>query len=526
MSTTAAGATLEVSRTVGAVLRGRAEGDADHIFLVCDSDRVTYRQLWEASTPLARQLLAAGVVRGTHVALLLPNGIDIAAWVAAVLRIGAVAVPIATTSSVAELRTILDSSDSEVLIAIDSYRGRSYADAVNQATADAATPVLRRVVSIQPGSSLSASVNAADDVRDELLAAVEADVCPADVAVIVHTSGSTSAPKGVVHTHGALIDHLRVLNGIRDYTPDDVLFSNSPFFWIGGFAYTLLGTLLAGATLLTSAAVDPGDVLDLIERERPNRCNGYASSAVPLAAHPSFPDRDFSFLRRGNLYPIMPADVCPTDPQLRPGMLGMTEGGSVVMTHTDEDADLPEYLRGTFGAPTPDLQGRIVDRGAGTDAAIGEQGELWLRGPALMQGYYGLEREPAFDADGWFHTGDLVHVDADGFWFFHGRGDDMIKTAGANVSPAEVQAAILSATGLVSYVIGVPDPERGHVVAAALVVPAGTEAPDAAQLREQLSTLLSGYKIPRVVRGVTAEQVPLRSSGKLDTTRLRELLDA
>jgi acyl-CoA synthetase (AMP-forming)/AMP-acid ligase II len=515
----------EPPRTVGGVLRERAEKDAQHTFLICDDERITYRQLLEASTPLAKQLIAAGITRGAHVALLLPNGTDIALWTAAILRIGAVAVPISTTSTVAELRTILDNSDSELLIGIDSYRGRSYTDAVAQATAELATPALRRIVSIQPGSAL-AGRHASETVSDELLAATEADVCPADVAVIVHTSGSTSAPKGVVHTHGALIDHLRVLNGLRNYTREDVLFSNSPFFWIGGFAYTLLGTLLAGATLLTSSAVDPGDVLDLIERERPNRCNGYASSAVPLAAHSSFPGRNFSFLRRGNLYPIMPADACPADPQLRPGMLGMTEGGSVVMTHTDEDTDLPEHLRGTFGAPTPDLQGRIVDRDTGAAPAVGQRGELWLRGPALMQGYYGLERDRAFDADGWFHTGDLVHIDAEGYWFFHGRGDDMIKTAGANVSPAEVQVAILSATGLVSYVIGVPDPQRGHVVAAALVVPDGSEAPDAEQLRAQLSSLLSGYKIPRVVCGLTADQVPLRSSGKLDTTRLRELLDA
>ncbi len=221
----------------------------------------------------------------------------------------------------------------------------------------------------------------------------------------------------------------------------------------------------------------------------------------------------------------MPAEVRPADPQLRAGMLGITEGGSVVMTHSDEDVDLPEHLRGTFGVPTPDLHARVADAD-GREVEVGQTGELWLRGPAMMQSYYGLERARAFDADGWFHTGDLVHVDADGFWFFHGRGDDMIKTAGANVSPAEVQAAILSATGLASYVIGVPDSDRGHVVAAALVVAHGEQAPDVEQLRTQLAPLLSSYKIPRRVRALSAEQVPLRSSGKLDTTRLKELLDA
>ncbi len=261
------------ARTVGGVLAERVAADPEHTFLVCDDERLSYRQLLELSTPLAKGLIAAGVSRGSHVALLIPNGTVIAQWLVALLRVGAVAIPISTTSTVAELRTILDNSDSELLISIDSYRGRSFADAVAEAISLEATPVLGRTL------VLGRDTLPAEAISDELLAAVEADVCPADGAVIVHTSGSTSAPKGVVHTHGALIDHLRVLNEIRHYDSTDVLFSNSPFFWIGGFAYTFLGTLIAGATLVSSAAGDPADVLDLIERERPNRCNGYASSS-------------------------------------------------------------------------------------------------------------------------------------------------------------------------------------------------------------------------------------------------------
>ena len=124
--------------------------------------------------------------------------------------------------------------------------------------------------------------------------------------VIVHTSGSTSEPKGVIHTHGTLIRHLDNLNQLRRYTPDEVLFSNSPFFWIGGFAYALLGTLVAGAELVCSASADAADVLDLIERERPTMVNGFAASVAHLPQDPSFASRDLSSIRRGNLYPIMP----------------------------------------------------------------------------------------------------------------------------------------------------------------------------------------------------------------------------
>ena len=174
--------------------------------------------------------------------------------------------------------------------------------------------------------------------------------------VIVHTSGSTSEPKGVIHQHGPLIRHLDNLNELRRYTDDEVLFSNSPFFWIGGFAYSLLGTLLAGATLVCSNATDPAATLDLLERVRPTMVNGFAASVAHLAKDPSFPGRDLGSIRRGNLWPIMPADVRAGDPELRHNMLGMTEAGSVCLA-SDDETDQPEHRRGSFGRPVPGLRG-------------------------------------------------------------------------------------------------------------------------------------------------------------------------
>ncbi len=508
-------------RTVGGVLRARCTEDPDAVFLVCDAERLTYGDLLVRSTAVAQDLVARGAGRGTHVGMLLPNNLDFAITALAIMRIGAVAVPLSTLSSVAELATLVDRSDIALLVAAREVRGRRFdallADAVGVPPSVRA-PNLREIVFTEEAFAGAAG--------DEVLAALEAGVRAADPVVIVHTSGSTSAPKGVVHAHGALVDHLAVLNELRAYGPGDVLFSNSPFFWIGGFAYTFLGTLVAGATVLCSQEADPAKVLDMMERERPTMCNGYASSAAALAADPTFRGRDLSSMTRGNLYALMPAGSRPADPQLRTNMLGMTEGGSVVMTGTVAEAehDLAEELRGSFGRPTPDLEARIVDQSTGADCADGERGELWLRGSALMLGYYGVERSRTFDADGWFHTGDLVHrrvVEGVEHWFFHGRGDDMIKTAGANVSPAEVQDAILSATGLTSIVFGLPDPERGHVVAAALLT--DDEAPGTEELHDQLAPLLSTYKVPKAVRAVRAADVPLRSSGKVDLTALKEL---
>src|SRR5690606_17097429 len=120
----------------------------------------------------------------------------------------------------------------------------------------------------------------------------------------------------------------------------------------------------------------------------------------------------------------------------------------------------------------------------------GEVGELWLRSPFLMEGYYGRERHETFTPDGWYRTGDLFHVDRDGFHYFTGRKHDMIKTAGANVSPREVEAAIADVCGLVAHVLGIDDVERGQIVAAAIRVPRGQAPPDLDELRTALRARL------------------------------------
>src|SRR4029079_8076574 len=178
-------------------------------------------------------------------------------------------------------------------------------------------------------------------------------------------------------------------------------------------------------------------------------------------------------------------DVRAADPELRHNMLGMTEAGSVCLA-SDDETDQPEHRRGSFGRPVPGFEAKVVDPETSTALGIGEVGELWLRGAFLMEGYYGRERYETFTRDGWYRTGDLFHVDADGFFYFTGRRGDMIKTAGANVAPREVEAAIAEITGLVAHVVGIDDPGRGQVVAAAIRVPRAQEPPDVDALRVAL----------------------------------------
>jgi acyl-CoA synthetase (AMP-forming)/AMP-acid ligase II len=261
-------------------------------------------------------------------------------------------------------------------------------------------------------------------------------------------------------------------------------------------------------------------VLDLLEGARPTMVNGFAASVAHLAEDPSFASRDLSSIRRGNLWPIMPASTRPADPELRHNMLGMTEAGSVCLA-SDDETDQPEPRRGSFGRPVPGFEARIVDRESGEECPVGQVGELWFRGPFLMEGYYGRTRGETFTPDGWYRTGDLFHVDGDGFFYFSGRDGDMIKTAGANVSPREVEAAIVEATGLVSHVVGIDDPDRGQVVAAAVRLPCDQVAPDVDELRAALRKVLSAYKVPQRFLYLADEDVPMMSSGKLDPRALK-----
>jgi acyl-CoA synthetase (AMP-forming)/AMP-acid ligase II len=485
--------------TVGRLLREQAATRGDHLLLVCDAERLTYGQAEQRSAGLARGLIGLGAGKGTHIGVLYPNGSAFAVAMLAAARIGAVVVPFSTFSTEGELRDQLVHSDTEILLATPSFRGHDYRARLAQVTA----PWLRHV---------AFDNDVADTAPAELAAAIEQDVDGCDPLVIVYTSGSTGAPKGVVHTHESLLGHQRNLNEIRGLSADDRLFCNSPFFWIGGLGFGLLATLVAGSTLVCSNATDPGAVLDLLEEVRPTMTNGFAAGSLHLARHESFSVRDLSSMRRGNLYPIMAPDTHPRDLELRHNMLGMTEAGSVVLLSGDE-TDQPEHRRGSFGRPAPGFETKIVD------------GELYIRGRYLMQGYYKRSREECFDADGWFHTGDLFRTDADGFFYFAGRRGSMIKTAGANVFPAEVEKAIARVTdGLVAHVLPLPDPARGQLVAAVVLVPDGRTF-DEADVRERLKSELSSYKIPRRFAILSPDELPLKSSGKVDLPRLAAMFD-
>jgi acyl-CoA synthetase (AMP-forming)/AMP-acid ligase II len=512
--------------TVAPLVRAQADSRGDHPWLVCDSERISYIEAERRSALLSRGLIGLGAGKGTHIGLLYPNGVDFAVAMLAATRIGAVVIPFSTFATARELREQLLDSDTEILVAARSFRSHDYVQRLSEVVPDCtfdsrlfsvAAPRLRHVI-------FDVDLLRRRAVDESLLAALEADVDGADPMTIVYTSGTTSAPKGVLHTQASLLDHQRNLNAVRNLSAVDTLFCNSPFFWIGGLGFALLASMIAGATLVCSNAEDAGQTLDLLEAERPTVTNGFAAGIRHLTRHPTFADRDLSSMRRGNLYPIMDPGARPADPELRHNMLGLTEAGSVVLISADE-TDQPERRRGSFGKPAPGVEVAIVDPDTGAQVEAGASGELCLRGACLMQRYHGRAREDCFDADGWLHTGDLAATDSEGFVYYLGRRGSMIKTAGANVSPGEVEQAITSAIGgATAYVFGIPDAERGQVVAAVIATNA-TELDEAA-LRHELSTQLSAYKIPKRFAVVPPPEVPLLASGKPDVRQMVRLFDA
>jgi acyl-CoA synthetase (AMP-forming)/AMP-acid ligase II len=295
-----------------------------------------------------------------------------------------------------------------------------------------------------------------------------------------------------------------------------------PFFWVGGFVFTLLAAMHEGAFLICEEAFEPGATLALLERERATIAAGWPHYSKAMVDHPSFAERDLSSIRAGNLYAVLPDALRPKDPELRSNALGMTE---TCGPHTIErmDVDLPERLRGSFGRSVPGLEHKIVDPETGATLGPGELGEICVRGYSVMLGLYKREREDVFDRDGFYHTGDAGWFDADGVLFFQARLGEMIKTAGANVTPREVEVAIETFPEVASaFVVGLPDPVRGQSVAAAVVLKRGA-ALDADAARARLREELSAYKVPRRWLFAAKDALPFTDSGKIDKRRLAAL---
>ena len=518
--------------TMPALLRAYQLSHGDKPLFVSDREEVVGNEVLQQSALLARRLLHQGVGKGTRVGLLLPNGARfIIAWLA-VTRIGAVAVPVSTLSTAPELGHILRHADVQLLLAVPRYLSRDYvADLAQVLELPVAQPGPLQVASLPylrdvwfwdqhtPSWGQAVAVATGAKVGESLLAAAEEQVAAADPATIIYTSGSTSAPKGVIHSQGALVRQGVRLAASFPYGEGDRVYITAPMFWVGGLTTGLLNTMLCGATILYHSSGDIGTQLDFIERQRANFVFVWPHVARAMAADPSFGQRDFSALQGGSINEALPPAKRSNQPYFG-NALGMTE---TCGPHSVPLPNAPPGYEGTMGPVMPGMAWRIVDVETREPVADGQQGELLVRGDTLMLGMVKKERSEVFDADGWYPTADLCSV-RDGLLFFHGRIDDLIKTSGANVSPAEVEAELCALPQISqAFVVGIPDVKRTSLVAAVVVPEPGMD-PDIPAIQQSLAARLSSYKRPRLILAMAADDLPKLSSAKVDKRALRALL--
>jgi acyl-CoA synthetase (AMP-forming)/AMP-acid ligase II len=343
------------------------------------------------------------------------------------------------------------------------------------------------------------------------------DAARADAsATILFTSGSTAEPKGAVHTQGALaraaIEDVAVLG----LGPEDRTWGYMPFFFAGGLVAVALATLAAGGGVVLQEVFEPGETLALLERERVSVFFAWPHQAEALIAHPRFTATSLHLRKGVGANTKWAASIYPAEHHAT-SSFGMTETPPLCCAWP---WDAPQALRvASHGPAVGSRELRIVDPDTGRVLPTGEEGEICVRGPTLMTGYYKQDRTTAFDADGFFHTGDLGRLDERGALHFVGRMKDVIKSGGANVAAAEVEAVLMSHPAVaVAYAVGVPDASRGESVGV-FVVPSADVAPEAlvAWCRERLAS----YKVPRAVWLRREDELPQKSSGKADKTALR-----
>lgn len=520
---------LDFEATTIGLTRNAVSKFADNDFIIEPDQRITYAQADALSRSLAKRLILMGVTKGTRVAAKYPNGISwVIVWLA-VTRIGGFFMPLSSAYTTSETRKCLRIGDAEFLLMPERIVGKDQrpvvADILEDTKAEAGKPLLldslpylRQVILTKYGDEQNSNVldiskhdaEAELSVSDAFIAAVEAEVTPADWMLAIFTSGSTSDPKCVIHTHGAPIRHATAINLVNQWTDSDRIFAGMPFFWVGGNCYTVMPVMMVGAAIVCMERFEAGAALDLMEREGATRAIGWPGVINPLLDHPSLTSRSIRAF---------------DDPVWHPSVGAMTGLGmsETAANHTIVLIDDRGMMGkdGFVGRPIPYVEHRIIDEDSGGVLPDGAIGTIQLRGYSLMAGFYKREREDTFTPDGFYDTQDRGFL-RDGYLYFQGRDVGLIKTAGNNVSALEVESAIKSMSGVANaFVVGLPDDRIGQIVGAAVVAKPG-ELVDIDAVTARLKADLSSYKVPKVIRLLRAEEVPFMPNGKLDFRALVE----
>jgi len=482
-----------------------ARADGAHVAIVDGDVRMTINELRVRSAQVARGLVNRGVGVGDVVCWQLPNWWEAIVLCWGIWRCGAIASPITPSLRAHEVGFILEQTGARLIVVPDSFRGTGYPAMV------ASTGFDGSVVPVRPGAlpTGDGSVPAFNRTVD-------------DPAVVLWTSGTTSDPKGVLHTHQSLRVEADTIAVAHDLRPGEQLLLPMPVTHVAGLTYGVLLPVTSAITAVLMDVWEPGHGLDLVARERIAVMISTPVFMRTMIDHPSFGGTDVSSVR---LFSLGGAGVAPA--MVREGAAAFgcwckrTYGSTEYPTlTTGRLGDTPEQDANTDGRPIASGEVRIADPDTGVDVAPGEPGELLVRGPEMFVGYLDTALDAvSFAPGGWFRTGDLARYDGTHLTIVD-RLKDVIIRGGENISAQEVEALLVTHPAVSEAAcVAVPDAVMGEEVCA-YVIPAGPEAPTLGELRAHLvASGLARFKLPS--RLEVRADLPRTASGKVQKAPLR-----
>lgn len=506
------------------LLRERARANPDRPYLIeglREGGRsFTFRDVARRADRMAVALARLGVRHGDVISWQLPNWMEGAAIAAAIDRLGAVSNPIITIYREREVGFVCRQAGSRVLVVPGAVRGVDHRELA--AAVQAQAPALEHVVTVraEPASGQRALESLEDDPPEPLAPCPHG---PHDVSAIFYTSGTTADPKGVLHTPSTLGAVLNYHAQLFATSPADVSLLQFPLPHIGGVVLFIMQPLRSGSSVVLMETYDPELAVDLIERHRVTSAGGPPAVLQGMLAARNWSAEKVRSVRSSG---SGAADVSPElirEAQERLGgfayrSYGMTE---CPMFTSGRPGDPDEKRHGTDGRPVPGAVARLVDE-TGRPVAAGVEGEVEAYGPQLCVGYLDASLNTAFTPDGFFRTGDLAVMDADGFLRITGRRKDVILRKGENLSAKGIEDELAAHPKIADVaVIGVPDAVSGERVCACVVLRAGANDLSLDDVRAFMEARgVMRQKIPEQLAMMA--ELPRNATGKVRKDLLRQ----
>lgn len=515
--------------TIGEALRRSAVRWPGSEFLVGDGERIVYTDFDARVDRLASGLLQLGLGRGDKVAVWLTNS---PCWVLtwfACCRIGATVVSINTRYKTDEVAFILEQSDAKILVAMPRFWDIDYLSMIGEmapnfeegALPNARFPNLEAVLLWKderyPGTQSLAQVSS-QPFDETALRNAEAEIDPEDPVVIIYSSGTTGVPKGAMHCHRVLIEGGNIAR-VMQMIPGDKVLGHMPFYHVAGSVATLIPAMQHGCGIVVMPQWEPGAALNLIADERINVMGGIPTHFIDLLQQTKHNPRDTTCLKSAWIggAPVTPKIARSVKDTLHfdalQAVYGMTE--TMGMTTLSEfDAPI-EVTCENKGKPIGDYEIKVVDPKTGAEKAVGENGEIWVRGYLVMLGYYQNDEatREAITPEGWFRTGDLGRFDEENYLQITGRAKEMFIVGGSNAYPAEIERFLETHPDVDQAVVcGAPHERLGEICFAFVMPKNGTVlTPDA--VIEHCQGSIADYKVPRRVDIV--DDFPRTSTNKI-----------